>query len=167
MWVRGSLILCLRKDLGFPGGSVVKSPPANARDAVDVGWIPGSGRSPAEGSGNPLHYSCLGNPRDRGSWRTTVYGVAKSRARLSKWAPLRDPTICGVAEPLHSCWACAREPEGCNCWSPGALEPVLRRRSHLSEKSAHRNKEERPRGNGDPVQPNVNKEFLKTKTGQI
>ena len=47
---------------GFPGGSVVKNPPANARDA---GLIPGLGRSPGEGNGNPLQYSCLGNPMDR------------------------------------------------------------------------------------------------------
>ena len=48
--------------MGVPGGSVVKNPPA---DAVDVGSIPGSGRSPGEGNGNPLRYSCLGNPMDR------------------------------------------------------------------------------------------------------
>ena len=50
---------------GFSGGSVVKNPPANARDK---GSIPGSGRSPGEGNGNPLQYSCLGNPMDRGAW---------------------------------------------------------------------------------------------------
>ena len=49
--------------LGFPHGSVIKNPPANARD---VGSIPGSGRSPGEGNGNPLGYSCLENPMDRG-----------------------------------------------------------------------------------------------------
>ena len=60
--------------MGFPGGSVVKNPPANAGDR---GLIPGSGRSLGEGSGNPLQYSCLGNPMDRGAWRATVYGVAQ------------------------------------------------------------------------------------------
>ena len=50
---------------GFSGGSVVKNPPANARD---TGSIPGSGRSPGEGNGDPLQYSCLGNPMDRGTW---------------------------------------------------------------------------------------------------
>ena len=59
---------------GFPGGSVVKNPPANAGD---VGLIPGSGRSPGEGNGNPLQYSCLGNPMDREAWRATVLGVTK------------------------------------------------------------------------------------------
>ena len=53
---------------GFPGGSVVKNPPANARDA---GSIPGLGKSPGEGNGNPLQYSCLGNPMDRGAWWAT------------------------------------------------------------------------------------------------
>ena len=62
---------------GFPGGSVVKHPPANAGDAGDVGSIPGSGRSPGEGNCNPLQYSCLGNPTDRGEWQSTVHGVTK------------------------------------------------------------------------------------------
>ena len=60
--------------LGFPYGSVIKNPPANAGDA---GSIPGSGRCPGEGNGNPLQYSCLGNPMDRGAWEATVHGVAK------------------------------------------------------------------------------------------
>ena len=54
--------------LGFPCGSVVKNPPANAGDAGDADSIPGSGRSPGVGNGNPLQYSCLGNPMDRGAW---------------------------------------------------------------------------------------------------
>ena len=57
---------------------MVKNLPANAGDLRDVGSIPGSGRSPGEGSGNPLQYSCLGNPRDRGAWWATVFGVAES-----------------------------------------------------------------------------------------
>ena len=63
---------------GFPGGSVVKNPPASEGDTRDVGSIPGSGRSPGEDNGNPLEYSCPGNPMDRGAWRATVHGVAKS-----------------------------------------------------------------------------------------
>ena len=59
---------------GFPGGSVVKNPPANAGD---VGSVPGLGRSPGGGNGNPLQYSCLGNPLDRGAWWATVHGVAE------------------------------------------------------------------------------------------
>ena len=60
--------------MGFPGGSGVKNPPANAGD---TGSIPGWGRTPGEGNGNPLQYSCLENPMDRGAWRATVHGVAK------------------------------------------------------------------------------------------
>ena len=53
--------------MGFPGSAVVKNLPANAEDASDVDLIPMSGRSPGEGIGNPLQYSCLENPTDRGS----------------------------------------------------------------------------------------------------
>ena len=63
--------------LGVPSGSMVKNPSANAGDTGDVGLISGSGRSPGEGNGNPLLYSCLGNPMDRGAWWATVPGVTK------------------------------------------------------------------------------------------
>ena len=67
--------VCLQPSkLDFPGGTVVKNLPANAGD---LDSIPGSGRSPEEGNGNPLQYSCLGNPTDRGTWRATVHGVVK------------------------------------------------------------------------------------------
>ena len=62
----------------FPGGSVVKNPPTNERDSGDMGSIPGLGRYPGGGNGNPLQYSCLGNPLERGAWRATVHGVAES-----------------------------------------------------------------------------------------
>ena len=61
---------------------LVKNPPANAGDLKDAGSIPGLGRSPGEGHGNPLQYSCLENPMGRGVWWTTVHGVAKSQTRL-------------------------------------------------------------------------------------
>ena len=61
---------------------IVKNPPANAGN---VGSTPGSGRSPGEKNGNPLQYSCLGNPMDRGTWRAIVHGVTKSQTRLSEW----------------------------------------------------------------------------------
>ena len=59
---------------GFPGGSVVKNPPANTGD---VGLIPGSGRYPGQENGNLLQYSCLGNPMDRGGWWAKVHGDPK------------------------------------------------------------------------------------------
>ena len=61
--------------LGFPGGSDGKE---FTYDAGDLGSIPGLGRSPGEGNGNPLQYSCLENPLDRRAWRAKVHGVAKS-----------------------------------------------------------------------------------------
>ena len=61
--------------LGFPDGTVVKSLPANAGD---VGSVPGSGRAPDVGNGNPLQYSCLKNSIDREAWQATVHGVAKN-----------------------------------------------------------------------------------------
>ena len=64
----------------FPGGTLVKNSPANAGDTV---LTPGSGRSPGEGNSNRLQYSCLENPMDRGAWRATVHGVAKSWTRPS------------------------------------------------------------------------------------
>ena len=67
------------KAVGFPGGSEVK---ASASKAGDLGLIPGSGRYPGEGNGNPLQYSCLENPMDRGAWQATVHGVTKSQTRL-------------------------------------------------------------------------------------
>ena len=57
---------------------VGKNPPANAGDIRDVGSIPGSGRSPGGGHGNPLQYSCLENPMDRGAWWAAVQWVARS-----------------------------------------------------------------------------------------
>ena len=56
----------------------VKDLPVNAGDVRNVGSIPGSGRSLGEGNGNPLQYSCLENPMDRGAWWATVYGITKS-----------------------------------------------------------------------------------------
>ena len=58
---------------------VVKNPPASAGDIRDTGSIPGSGRSPGGGHGNPLQYSCLEDPMDRGAWQATVHRVAQSQ----------------------------------------------------------------------------------------
>ena len=63
--------------MGFQGGAAVKNLPANAGDVGDAGLIPGSGRSPGGGNGNPLQYSCLENSLNGGAWGATVHGVTK------------------------------------------------------------------------------------------
>ena len=63
---------------------MVKNPAANAGDIRDTGSIPGSGRSPGGGPSNPLQYSCLENPMDRGAWWATVHGVAKSWTQMKQ-----------------------------------------------------------------------------------
>ena len=68
--------------MGLPGGSDGK---ATACNAGDLGSIPGSGRSPGEGNGNPLQYSCLENSMDEGAWWGTVHGITKSRTLLSNF----------------------------------------------------------------------------------
>ena len=74
------LDFCCLARLGLPGGSDGKE---SACSAGDLGSIPGWGRSPGEGHSNPLQYSCLGNPMDRGAWPTAVRGFAKSQTGLS------------------------------------------------------------------------------------
>ena len=69
---------------GFPGGSVIKNPPANAGD---TGPIPGSGRFPGGGHDKPLQYSCLENPMDRGAWRAIIHRVINSRTQLKRLTP--------------------------------------------------------------------------------
>ena len=68
---------------GFLGGSVVKNSPPKAGDARDAVSITGSGRFPGGGNDNPLKYSCLKNPMDRGDWQAAVHGVPKSQTQLS------------------------------------------------------------------------------------
>ena len=70
--------------LCFLGGSSSKEPPANAEDIREPGSIPGLGRSPGGGHGNPPQYSCLENPTGRGAWQATVHAVAKSQTRLKQ-----------------------------------------------------------------------------------
>ena len=69
--------------LGLPGGLVGKNLPASVGDARVIGLIPGLGRSPGGGNGNPLQYSCLENSMDRGAWWATAHWAAKSQTRLS------------------------------------------------------------------------------------
>ena len=71
-------------ELSWMVALVVENPPASVRDVKDEGSIPGSGRSPGGGNGNPLQYSCLENPMDGGAWRAIVHGVAQSWTQL-KW----------------------------------------------------------------------------------
>ena len=82
-------------DWGFLGGSVVKNSPANEGDP---GSIPDLGRSPAEGNGNLLKYSCLGNPMDRGAWQATIHGLAQTWTQLSNWTTLTIVYKCFVLE---------------------------------------------------------------------
>ena len=78
----------------LPGASqaalVVKNSPANTRDIKDVASVPGSRRSPGGGNGNPLQYSCLGNPMDKGVRRAIVHGASKSQTQLSTYLPTRS-----------------------------------------------------------------------------
>ena len=82
------IIKILLMSLGFPGGSEVK---ASACNAGDLGSIPGLGRSPGEGNGNPLQYSCLENPIDREACWATIHGVAKSQTPLCGFTSLNAP----------------------------------------------------------------------------
>ena len=86
----GTFSLCLnicsafkKNMIFFEQERVFKKASSNITNAGDLGLIPGLARSPGEGHGNPLQYSCLENPRDRGAWWATVHGVAKSRTQLS------------------------------------------------------------------------------------
>ena len=98
----------------FPGGMVLRNLPANARDA---GLIPGLGRSPGIGNGNPLQYSCLENSMDRGAWQAPVNEITKSQTWLIGWAhthnyiylkywnaciPVGDSCQC-MAKPIQYC----------------------------------------------------------------
>ena len=69
---------------------MVENPPGNAGDTGDVGSIPGLGKTPGEGNGNPLQYSCLGNLMDRGAWQATVHCVAE--LNMTKYACTNAPT---------------------------------------------------------------------------
>ncbi|XDC51290.1 hypothetical protein R6Z07M_002472 [Ovis aries] len=82
--------------LGFPGGAVMKDPPANAGDTNST---PGMGRCPEEGNGNPLQHSCLGNTMARAAWQVAVHGVTKSQTQLITTQPPISP-----CNSLPSAW---------------------------------------------------------------
>ena len=86
---------------GFPGGSGVKNPPANAGD---VGLIPGSGRSPREENGNPLRCSCLGNPMDRGAWWASVHGVTRVRHDIATKTTTETTNCCMQLACIFTCY---------------------------------------------------------------
>ena len=87
--------------MGFPGGSEVK---VSAWNAEDLGSIPESERSPGEGNGNPLQYSCLENSMDGGAWWATVHRVAKSQTWLSNFTfTFKDNKSCGYNKSLERC----------------------------------------------------------------
>ena len=77
---------------------MVKNPPASAGDTRDVGSIPGLGRSPGEGNGNPLQYSFLENSMDRGVWRATIHRVAKSQTQLNDGVHTHTHTHTGLSQ---------------------------------------------------------------------
>ena len=119
--------------LGFPGSSEVK---ASARNAGDLGSIPGLGRCPGEGNGNSLQYSCLENPMDGGAWWATVHGVAKSRTRLSDltfhWVYFLNTCEClrFSPYPLHLPWSKAAIFSHLSCCSSllnNSLHPLFKK----------------------------------------
>ena len=81
---------------------MVKNPPASAGDVRDACLIPRLERSHGEGHGNPLQYSCLENPKDRGAWQTIVHGVAKSRTQLSDHHSLTHNEMGYLLEDLYN-----------------------------------------------------------------
>ena len=95
---------------------VLKNVPTNAGE---TGSILGSGRSPGEGNGNPLQYSCLENPVDRGAWWATVHGVAESQTQLSNYAHTTDGRMMASCQALlRGCW------NGCDSfWELLVLKP--------------------------------------------
>ena len=108
----------------FPGGPVVKNLPANAGDSKDTDSIPGWGRSPGGGSGNPVQYGCLENPMDGGAWWSTVHGVPKSWTWLSTPARIHMWNRCLVGAQLSALWW----PRGLGC---RGREGGLRRRGYM------------------------------------
>ena len=99
----------------YPGDLVVKNPPANAGR---TGWIPGSERSPGGGDGNPLQYSCLENPMDRGAWQATVHAVARS------WTWLSDSTTVTPWHASGSLHMFSLLPQLPFTWEGGGRQPI-------------------------------------------
>ena len=99
---------------------MVKNLPAHIGDTRDAGSIPGSGRSPGGGRGNPFWYSCLENPMDRGAWQATVYSIAKSQTQLKR---LSTHIVMFLAlAHMHVCVCVCL----CTCGKEAQLSEVLR-----------------------------------------
>ena len=128
---------------GFLGGTVIKNPPTNAGNPRDIDSIPEVGRSPGDGNGNPLQYSCLENPMD-GAWWATVHRVAKSRTRLSDFTFLLKGFPGGsVLLPGKSHgW---RSLEGSSPWGHWGSDTTERLHFHFSLSCIGE-------GNGNPLQ---------------
>ena len=97
------------KDWGFPGGAVLKITPTSGGETRDAGSIRVSEGSPGEGNGNPLQYSCLENPMDRGAWQVAVHGSTKNWTWLSDWTPScrikgYPPSVWPHLNQLHLHW---------------------------------------------------------------
>ena len=97
---------------GFSGCSVIKDPLANSGDERS---IPRSGRSPGEGNGNLLQYTCLENPMDRGAWQTRVHGVAKSQPQLSTHKSKKKGGL--DFKRIHTCYSLRWDPSNDTLWS--------------------------------------------------
>ena len=91
---------------GLPRWLSGKESPASGRDTGDIGLIPGSGRSPGGGNGNPLQYSCLGNPMDRGVWQVKSMGSQKSQTWLGGWAHMQAGVYQNICFHVSVQWCC-------------------------------------------------------------
>ena len=105
-WSSLAVAACFRWG-DFPGGSVVKNPPANTGDTRAAGLILWSGRCPGEGNGNLFQYSCLENPMDRGPSWTTAHGVTNRWTQLSRWANMLSTILAHTSLHLEQ-WSCGR-----------------------------------------------------------
>ena len=122
-----------RRWRGFPSGLEGK---ASAHNVGDPGSIPGSGRSPGEGNGNPLQYSCLENPTDGGAWWATVHGVAKSRTWLSNFMEVME----WVKKPITlRVWSHHTQTGQCReaCWATSEELLITRQVNQASPQTKH------------------------------
>ena len=119
-WLCHCFILYSTLYVGFPGDSVVKNLPAKAGDAGDTGLIPGWGRSPGGENGNPLQHPCLESRMDRGTWRVTVHGVAKSWMRLNT-----APYVYHCSNLFIYLFACSAFSEAVTCGLPKDLHWMI------------------------------------------